>query len=94
MVALCLGGCSGQGARHAPEPTPVVAETAPPVVLFRLLIIRDWDCPWFVVESEDHDFTLQEAIAFGIPAELWISLAVNGDGKTRFEIYWCRPLRC
>jgi hypothetical protein len=91
LVAIALAGC-GSHPRAAQAPAAVVAvPEALPVVLFRLLVIRSWEDPWYVISSEDVDLTLPAALSLGIPAELWIRCALGAPGY-RFEIYWVRPL--
>jgi hypothetical protein len=95
LVACLIAGCaSGRPEAHptpAKEVAPEVAASLP-VVLFRLMVIRDWQSPYFIIESEDVDLTLPAALEMGIPAELWIRCAMGAPGY-RFEIYWVRPLR-
>jgi hypothetical protein len=90
LVAILIG-CGPAAPREIPAPIQV--QEGPPVVLFRLLIIRDWQTPYYLIATEDHDFTLQEAIAFGIPAELWIKFAMENPRDYRQEAFWVRPLR-
>jgi hypothetical protein len=100
LIALTLTGCGMGSARHpheSPQGITLGATPAPnelPVVLFRLLVIRSWSDPWYVIESEDVDLTLPAALAMGIPAELWIKCAIENPAGFRQEIYWVRPLRC
>jgi hypothetical protein len=93
LVVLSLAGCHPAPARAAPAPVlPAVAE-ALPVVRFHLMRLRDWESPYFIIESEDVDLTLPAAIEMGLPAELWIRCAIENPPGFRQEIYWVRPLR-
>jgi hypothetical protein len=95
LMALLLAGCAGTAPR-VPAPTPEAEPTteALPTVLIRLQIIRDWDSPFFIVESEDHLFTLAQAVAFGIPAEMWIRGVIECKPGEAYAMYWVRPIRC
>jgi hypothetical protein len=97
-ILVVLTGC-GTGSRlpgPQPQAKPTVGLTdaaALPVVMFRLLIIRDWESPYFIIESQDLDLTLPAALELGIPAELWIRCAIENPKGFRQEIYWVRKLR-
>lgn len=94
LMALLASAC-GSPARPREIPPPLRLEEGPlPVVLFRLQIIRDWESPYFIVESEDHEFTLPQAVAFGIPAEMWIRGAIECKAGEPYAMFWVRPIRC
>jgi hypothetical protein len=98
VLSLVLTGCATGSRSHGVQPQAGAAvglaePMALPVVMFRLLIIRDWDSPYFIIESEDVDLTLPAALEMGLPAGLWIR-CLMGEPGCRFEIYWVRPLRC
>ncbi len=93
FLIVLLAACSGQ-ARTNVEKEPAKEPAKPePIVTFRLQIIRDWDSTYFVVESEDHDFTLSQAVAFGIPEALWVRAAMVTGPDQAYAIYWVRPVR-
>jgi hypothetical protein len=95
LVALALTSCAGDPERKAPEAKPfwMVTTKAPePVVSVRIRTIRSWSDPFFIVSEEDQDFTLSQAVAFGLPEKLWIVLAQR-DPRFRWVVYWVRPLR-
>lgn len=91
MMALTLGGCAPTRPEMPDRGVEPVAE-ALPTVLIRLQIIRDWDSPFFIVESEDHLFTLAQAVAFGIPAEMWIRGVIECKPGEPYAMYWVRPI--
>jgi hypothetical protein len=94
MMALALtAGCAPSRPEMPDRGIEPVAETeALPTVLIRLQIIRDWDSPYFIVESEDHLFTLAQAVAFGIPAEMWIRGVIECKPGEPYAMFWVRPI--
>ncbi len=93
LLVVLLAACSGQARTNVEkEPAPQPAQPDP-IVTFRLQIIRDWDSTFFVVESEDHDFTMAQAVAFGIPEALWVRAAMVTGPDQAYSIYWVRPIR-
>lgn len=96
LMALAVVGCTPTRPEMPDRGIEPVAEAAEalPTVLIRLQIIRDWDSPYFIVESEDHLFTLAQAVAFGIPAEMWIRGVIECKRGEPYAMYWVRPIRC
>lgn len=100
MLALALAsGCADGGGRprHAPagaveKPTAVEQAPAPtPTVSVRIITLRDWDSLCYAVSTEDVDLTLEQALARGWPAELWIHLAAK-PAQWRYVVYWVEPI--
>ncbi len=83
LSALLLAGCA-----TASRPEPVIlGPPAPIVVHLRLQIFRDWSSPFYIVA----DFTLEQAEAFGMSAELWAWFAAKDPGN-RYYLAWVRPI--
>lgn len=97
IVLAVLSGC-GRVEKKAPpvraitlDPVSTTIDVAP-VVHVHFMYKLAWDS-FFVSDSEDVDLTFPEALKRGVPAQLWLYLALFGRRDVYIPIYFVRPLK-